>query len=272
MARKDEHAVQATARAFGGALIFSFPLLMTMEMWQLGYALHPLRLALFLALSVPALIALSHYSGFEATFGWREDIADAFAALAIGAVTSAGMLMVLGLVSPLDGTTEIAGKVGIQTVPAAIGAMAARRQLAGERENRDEDKEGPGSYAGELFLMGLGALYLAFNVAPTEEMVLIAYRMTPWHAMLLILLSLIVLHAFVYAVGFRGQHAPERESNIGLFAHFTLAGYAIALGVSLYVLWTFGRLDGIGLREAAATVTVLGFPATLGAAVARLLV
>ena len=36
-------------------------------------------------------------------------------------------------------------------------------------------------YGGQLFLMAAGALFLSFNVAPTEEMVLIAYMMSTWH-------------------------------------------------------------------------------------------
>lgn len=46
-------------RAFAGALIFSLPLLMTMEMWALGHSVEPLRLALLLVLLVPLLIGLS---------------------------------------------------------------------------------------------------------------------------------------------------------------------------------------------------------------------
>jgi putative integral membrane protein (TIGR02587 family) len=272
MASDSLRMAQGTARAFGGALLFAFPLLMTMEMWQLGYAAHPARLALFLALSIPALVALSHYSGFEATFGWREDVMDAFAAIAIGAVTAALMLSLFGLVGPGQSVTELNGTIAIQTVPAAIGAMVARRQFAGDRGQGPTDEEGPASYAGELFLMGMGAFYVAFNVAPTEEMVAIAYTMTPLHSAALLLLSLTVLHAIVYAVGFRGQHAPERDSQLSLVLHFTLPGYAVALAMSLYVLWTFGRLDGVGIEETISTVTVLGFPASLGAAVARLVV
>ena len=53
---------------------------------------------------------------------------------------------------------------------------------------------------------------------------------------------------------------------------YTVPGYAIALGVSLYVLWTFGRIDGDALATVAGSIVVLGFPAALGAAIARLVV
>ena len=50
------------------------------------------------------------------------------------------------------------------------------------------------------------------------------------------------------------------------------AGYGIALLVSVYVLWTFGRLDGVGMGQVAMMTAVLGFPSALGAALARLVV
>ena len=43
------------ARAFGGAVIFAFPLMMTMEMWQFGFSMDRLRLAVFL-LAVSAVV------------------------------------------------------------------------------------------------------------------------------------------------------------------------------------------------------------------------
>ena len=60
-------------RAFGGAVLFAFPLLMTMEMWQLGFSMSRVRLALFIAVTLPVLFGLSYYSGFEKTQTRAED-------------------------------------------------------------------------------------------------------------------------------------------------------------------------------------------------------
>ena len=46
------------ARAFGGAILFSFPILMTMEMWQLGFYIDRFRLALFIVAFIPLLFGL----------------------------------------------------------------------------------------------------------------------------------------------------------------------------------------------------------------------
>jgi uncharacterized membrane protein len=80
-------------------------------------------------------------------------------------------------------------------------------------------------------------------------------------------LSLLLLHVFVYSIGFSGQERrPEGGTFLSTFLHFTLAGYGIALLVSLYVLWSFGRTDGVAVAEIANMLVVLGFPASLGVA------
>ena len=76
-------------RAFGGALIFTLPMLMTMEMWWLGFSMQPWKLALLLLATIPLLIGLSHYMGFEETFGFKDDALDSFVALAVGFIAAA---------------------------------------------------------------------------------------------------------------------------------------------------------------------------------------
>jgi putative integral membrane protein (TIGR02587 family) len=169
---------------------------------------------------------------------------------------------------------EIVGKIALQSVPASIGAMLGRKQLGAEQDtDAEEERKREAGYMGELFLMLAGALFLAFNVAPTEEMILIAFQMTPWHGVTLGIVTIALLHVFVYAVGFSGQEShPEGGSFTSTFLHFTLAGYGIALLVSYYVLWTFGRTEDVALAQIALMTVVLAFPAALGAATARLVI
>lgn len=255
------------ARAAAGALIFGFPLLMTMEMWAFGAHMGRWRLGLFVLVTATVTYGLSRFAGFRDDTTAFDDALDTAAALLVGFLVSAGLLFAMGLIGPGTALREAVGMIAVQAAPASMGAVLANRQLqAGDRDGEKEDRAG---YLGQLFLMGAGALFLAFNVAPTEEMILIGFRMTPWHAAGLVLLSLLVLHALVYTVGFAGQH--EHEGHLRAFAHFTLAGYGLALAISVYVLWTFGRLDA-GMSEAVRAVVVLGFPAALGAALARLVV
>ena len=69
------------------------------------------------------------------------------------------------------------------------------------------------------------------------------------------------------------RHARRRD-GIPLASEFlrlTIVAYVLSLLISLYVLWTFGRTDGLGLLELVKVTLVLGFPAALGAAAARLI-
>ncbi|HYI72186.1 MAG TPA: TIGR02587 family membrane protein [Skermanella sp.] len=271
----------ASARAFGGAIIFSLPLMMTMEMWWLGFYMDRFRLVLFLVLTVPVLAVLSHYAGFERADGPLDLVLDAFTALAVGFIASAFILVLLHVLQAGNSPDELIGKIVLQAIPGAIGAMLARSQLGtrGDDENSGDDDPNEeveearrDTYAGELFLAGIGAMFMAFNVAPTDEMVLIGLMMTEWHAIALVAGSLLLMHAFVYAVEFRGT--TRRRDGVPLASEFlrlTMVAYVLSLLISLYVLWTFGRTDGLGLLELVKVTLVLGFPAALGAAAARLI-
>ncbi|RXZ64576.1 TIGR02587 family membrane protein [Pelagerythrobacter rhizovicinus] len=271
-----EYAVEL-ARAFGGAIIFGLPNLMTMEMWFLGFYLDRPRLILFLLVNFAILMGLSRFSGFEETASVKEDLLDALAAYGVGVIASAATLAIFGILLPGMSMGEIVGKIAVQSVPASFGAIIARQQMRGKSEEEQEEErdvaERRGGYGWQLFLMVAGALFLAFNLAPTEEMVLIGFKMSPWHAVALVLVSVLALHAFVYAVGFAGQERPPEGSGFWrLFVCYTIAGYGVALLVSLYVLWTFGRMDGADLGQIASMTAVLAFPAAIGAAIARLVV
>ncbi|ADI15566.1 TIGR02587 family membrane protein [Truepera radiovictrix] len=257
------------ARAFGGALIFSLPMLMTMEMWWLGFYLERFRLALLVGLNVPLLVLLSRYIGFRDSSCLLDDLLDTFVALAVGFVTAGAFLLLFSVLERGMSWDEVVGKVAMQVVPASIGAMLAARQLGIQETEKGARDRG---YGAELVYMVVGALFLAFNLAPTDEMVLISYQFTPWHALLLVLASLVIMHAFVYAVAFRGQEAVPEATPVGsLFLRFTVVGYAVALLVSLYVLWVFGRAEGMGVAQLLMAAVVLGFPAAVGAAAARLI-
>jgi len=272
MDEADREYAKGLARALAGAVIFAVPLMMTMEMWWLGFYMDRERLLLFIVLNLVVLAGISHFAGFEPSQGWGDDVMDGFAAFGVGLIASVVMLALLGILTPDMPLEEIVGKSALQAVPASIGAVLARKQLgARERDKASERKQA--GYPGQLFLMGVGALFLAFNVAPTEEMPLIAQKMTAWHALALVGLSVVLLHAFVYAIGFAGQEQPAEGNTFATtLLHYSIAGYGIALIISLYVLWTFGRTDETSPATVAQMVAVMGFPASLGAALARLIV
>jgi putative integral membrane protein (TIGR02587 family) len=254
------------AHDFGGAILFSFPLLMTMEMWWLGFYMDRPRLALFLTLAFVTVVGLSYFEGGEETF--KIELLDALVACAAGYTVAAGMLVLFGIIKPGMSADEVVGKISLHAVPGSIGAILARRLL--EVEETKKERRRRQGYGAKIFLMGVGAIFLAFQLAPTEEMVLIGHRMTGWHAAALAVVSLCLMQAFNCAVEGRGR-AFSADFFWGVFLRFTLVGYAVALLLSLYVLWTFGRLDGAAGAEIIMAMLVLGFPAALGAAAARLI-
>ena len=273
LASPNREYAMGLARAFAGSIIFGLPLLMTMEMWFLGFHIAPERLFLFVAVNFAILVGLSRFGGFETTMTVGEDVLDALAAYGVGIVAAAVILLLFGVLEPGMPLDEWAGKIAVQAIPGSFGAMLARKQLGSGTSEREQKHElRTGGHRAELFLMLVGALFLAFNVAPTEEMILIAYKMSPWHTLGLVAASLLLLHLLVYRVGFAGQHDPHISGTAATFVLYTIPGYGIALLVSLYVLWTFGRADGAELAGVASAVVVLGFPAAIGAAIARLVV
>jgi putative integral membrane protein (TIGR02587 family) len=270
----DREFLKGVARAFAGAIIFALPMLMTMEMWSIGFYIDPWRLILLILIQIPLLTALSHISGFKDTEGWLDDLLDAFVAIAVAAIAATVILFVFSVIGFDTGAQEAIGKIAIQTFPASIGAMLANDQLSGGEndDNTKEERAKHGPYPAEMLLMVTGALFLGLNVAPTEEMILLSYMMNPAREIALIAISLVAMHAFVYSLEFRGGRQPHPDVAFwSLFLRYTVVGYALVLVICLYLLWTFGRTDGSGWNEIISSVVVLGFPCAIGAAAARLL-
>ncbi|SFB50616.1 putative integral membrane protein TIGR02587 [Rhizobium sp. NFR07] len=280
-------------RGAAGALLFGVPMLMTMELWELGFYMERYRLLLLLLVNIPLLVFLADRVGFERTTTLTEACRDANIAFGLAILMSAGILSLFGNIKFGMPVSEIAGKIAIQAVPASIGALLGRSQLGGSSDDQGDDGKSRSddgkqsaqsengdavpdrlstSYSQELLLMAVGALFLNLNVAPTEEIVLISFKMTAWHTLIAIMITIGIMHAFVYVVAFKGTHElPAGTPWWHAFFRFTLPGYLVALAVSLFVLWTFGRVDAVAPTQALMFVIVLSFPGAIGAAAARLI-
>ncbi|MGY1827670.1 MULTISPECIES: TIGR02587 family membrane protein [unclassified Blastococcus] len=258
------HLIKGFGRAVGGALLFAMPVLMTMEVWRLSLAVDRYRLAALAVGTVLLVIGLARHLGGSGASGWRPALVDAGVAFLAAAVAAAVILTTLDVLDWLRNWQDATSILGLELLPAAVGASYARTQLG-----QNSASPGKSGYGHELFLMVAGAVVFAANLAPTEEIVLLAATMTPWHTLALIGVSLALMHAFVYGVGFGGQE--QDEGPVRAFTTFTVAGYALAVCVSAYLLWTLGRFDDTGLLMAVTETVVLALPASLGAAAARLI-
>jgi len=262
------------ARAYGSAILFSFPILMTMEMWWQGFAMSAPRLLIFTLVAIPLLLGLSYYDGFEDTFSFLDDIRETLIAYFVGITSSALLLYLFGVLKPEMSWDERIGKISVQAVTASLGAMFAQSLLGGGEEAGETGKrKRKATYLGQLFLTVVGALFLSMSVAPTEEMILIAFQMNHWHTLGLVVATLFAMHAFINAAERRGEAAGDSTDTgqVSLFVRYTVVGYAVVLAISYYVLWTFGSLAGMGFPEQLEAVIVLGFPAGLGGSASRLI-
>src|SRR4051812_17823171 len=92
--------LKGLARGFGGAILFALPLLMTMEMWWLGFYLSPWRLLLLVVVFFPILTGLAHYVGFAHTTTLGHSALQAMTAYGLATVSSGIMLGILGVFKP----------------------------------------------------------------------------------------------------------------------------------------------------------------------------
>ncbi|HUR15672.1 MAG TPA: DUF2391 family protein, partial [Candidatus Limnocylindrales bacterium] len=122
-----------------------------------------------------------------------------------------------------------------------------------------------------LLVAAGGALIFALNVAPTEEPMMLGIEAPYWLLVVVIGASLALTYALVFFADFGGKRRFG-EGTLGNPLSETVAAYAVSLVVSVLLLWSFGRLDGTGFAPILGMTIMLTVVASVGAAVARLLI
>ena len=263
------HPSLQIVRGVAGAVLFSFPMLMTMEMWSLGVSIEPPRLMLFVTVHIVLLAGMASYGRHDEAIVTKQDVFDAFAAYGVGAMASTAVLFMFGVVELGMSLDAITRTITVQAAPAGFGAMVAHLEM--DEPEASTDPSHRHGFASSAFLMAVGALYLCSSLASTEEMMLIAYKMSVWQIGGLMVFSLVMMQLFdEYAIE-QDVGGAGGESAWSVSLAMTGIGYTIALSISLYILWTFGRTDGLTFAPLVKEMIVLGFPAALGAGAARLL-
>ena len=167
------------------------------------------------------------------------------------------------------------GKITVEAMTVAIGISVGTSQLGGGDDRRAKGAaEGSAkdevTFVGQIVIAACGAMLFAANVAPTEEIVMIATETRTRNLIGLVLLSLLLAALVLYYIEFTGSGRFVRRDGLVSVMVGTVISYAVALVVSAAVLWFFGRFDDALITCVAQTV-VLGFAATLGASAGRLL-
>lgn len=255
-------------RAVGGAFVFGLPLMMTMEMWRLGFYIEPLRLLALILISLPVLVCVSSVIGFRESRELLDNIIDVFVAYAFGFVISAMVLLLFSTITWnnfFDINFQI---VMLQAIPASFGALLARSEIGSGEHDSSTEQGG----IDHLAVLAIGAIYLAFNVAPTEEIELLAYQMSPWHLLALFTTTLIVMYIFSETGSFSSVSTRAAHKKLVISLSYTGTAFVVALISSILMLWMFGHLDGLAFPQIVANTIVLLFPAGIGAAAAKLII
>lgn len=275
--RTVSQSLREYARGVAGGLIFSLPLLYTMEVWWAGFTSHPWRLAAYVAATFALLIGYNYFVGLRRDSCFSEVVIDSVEEMGLGILVSLLVLWLLGRVTigmPLE---EATGKVVIEAMTVAIGVSVGTAQLGGGdeagREGGDKGMSGgrPGGFGGQMVIALCGAFLFAANVAPTEEIVMIAVEISAWRLLGLAALSLALGTLVLYYSEFAGSKEYvvfDRRHDVLLGSAVT---YAVALVSSAAILLFFGRFEGQALATCVAQTIVLGVAATLGASAGRLL-
>ena len=260
-------------RGLAGGLIFSLPLLYTMEVWWAGFIARPGRMLIYLLAVFLLLLGYNRYAGLRRDASWKEVAIDSVEELGLGVIIAAIALYAIGRIGPHTTLDEALGMIAIEAGIGAIGVSIGTAQL-GTGDTDDEgmgDEEGEVHFGGQLVITLCGGVLFAANVAPTDEILMIAAESSEARLLLVVAFSLAIGALVLYYADFaRASRYSPTETHWQAFAG-TIITYAAALLASAAILWFFGRFDGQGLPVVIAETIVLGFPATLGASAGRLL-
>jgi putative integral membrane protein (TIGR02587 family) len=269
------------AHGAAGGFLFGIPLIYTMELWFLGLQLSVAHVLVLLALSI--LLSCT----FVATIGFRQAepprlrdvLAETVDAIGISLVVTVVALLVLGRIGPDTPLESALGRITVELLPVSLGVAVANHILPRDGDRRrSDDERGNGSSVNptlrDLVAASGGALLLTLNIAPTDEVTMLASELSELQLVALILLSLLVTYVIVFEAGFRNQEA--RLAAQGVLQRpitETVVAYLVALLVCGAVLWLFGGFAGDASPGAIlGKIVVLGFPGALGAAAGRLAV
>ncbi|MDC0721432.1 DUF2391 family protein [Nannocystis bainbridge] len=263
-------SLQEYGRGIAGGLLFSLPLLYTGEIWRAGELLSPERLLLGLGGVFVLLLGYNRYAGLRQDAGRLEVVLDSVEELGLGLLLSAALLALLGRIDLAMAGPELLGKVLVGGLAVAIGVSVGTAQLGG---GDDDDCGMTGerddlSFFGQMALSLCGAVLVAANIAPTEEIPEIAGTLHEWALLGLTVVTLAVGALVLHFSDFLNTRPADRAHAVLIGS---LASYVAAIVASVALLWFFGRFDRCDLPACLAQTLVLGLPTAIGASAGRLL-
>lgn len=255
-------------RGVAGGALLGVPLLYTQETWLHGRSVSTLVILVGLAVIFGVNVALSYFVGFRPGRTHRPT-EDAVVGMGLSVLLSAVLLVLLDRVGQENSMENMLGVAALTAIPVSIG-FSIGVALA-PRSGAENSKDIPGG-SGDLLVAGAGALVFALNIAPTEEPILLAAELDGVRLGLLVVASLVLPYLMVFFAEFGGRdrRVASDGATQGPLTE-TLLAYAVAFVVSAAMLAMFGRVDELN-GAATARVVTLAFPASIGAALGRMLI
>ena len=260
-------------RGIGGGFLFSLPLILTMEVWAAGITVSAERLLAGLVATFVLLCGYNAYAGLHHESTVSEIVVDSVEELGLGLALSALILLLLGRIHADTGLREAIGLLLVEAFFVAVGVSVGTAQLSAPDENggRGRPLGRQQTVWSELVLALCGAMLIAANVAPTEEILLLASQVGPALLLALMLMSLTLAATLMYFSHFTGSTRFAGERGVFGVVHGTAITYAAALAASAVLLWFFGRFEQHAVSVNVGQCVVLGLAGTLGASAGRLL-
>lgn len=279
--------LQDILRGAAGGFLFGIPLLYTIEVWAIGSATAPANLLAVLTTTLIVVWLLTQVEGFRRTLTLRplETVIESIEAVGIGVVCAAIALILLRRITPDTPLSEALGKLIFEAVPFSLGVALARSILNRDRQRQRRIVNRRSQQLRVVSLLTLqdtlididatliGAVLIAFSIAPTEEIPTLAASLPPLWLLLIIGASLIMSYGIVFASGF-GDRSERLQRGLLLSpVAETLVAYLVTLVASTVMLVFFQQLNpGDPWQEWLSNVVVLGLPASVGGAAGRILI
>lgn len=272
-----------------GGFLFGIPLLYTMEVWFIGSEVQPSVLIYILSTTYIIIFFLIRVQGFRRNSSHRiiEAVAESIEAMAIGTVCAALMLVLLQQITRETSVNEGLGKIIFEGVPFSLGVALSKTILSGERaltnvsnsssaklrQKRRTANQTIWKYTlADFSATAIGAVFIAFAIAPTDEVPMLAAAASPPWMLAIMATSLLVSYTIVFAAGFTNQ--KKRYQQQGLFQRpwgETVFSYLVSLLAAVLMLWFFRQLSLEDPWSLWLSYTViLGLPATIGGAAGRI--
>ncbi len=286
--------LRAILRGAAGSFLFGIPLLYTVEVWAIGSSTDSARLLVVQAVTFVVVLLLTQIEGFRRSLSIDpiETVLESIEALGIGIICAAIALVLLCRITLETPLSEALGKLIFEGVPFSLGVTLARstleRRRSGERRTLARDvTPGPdflpaaavsfrdtlSDTLADIDATIIGAIVIAFSIAPTEEIAIIASALPPLWLLLIMSASLLISYIIVFASGFTDRSERAQRGLLLSPVTETLVTYVVVLIASALMLIFFQQLSANDpWQEWLGNIIVLGLPASVGGAAGRILV